>query len=146
MGVVSPRGLPLIALLLLALAGCGEDGLDRAELADRADAICVEYDKQARALGELDLADEQRAATYFEQAADLAGRQQSELERLEPAEDAQAAFDRFVEASAKARAALADAAEATPTRAELLADIEPLAAEIDAAADELGAARCGESD
>lgn len=135
----------ILLFTVLVLAGCGDDGLDRAELAQRAEAICVEYDREARALGELDLADTEAAAAYFEQAADLAQRQQGELEALTPADDARAAFDAFVEASDRARAALAEAAETTPTREALLAEIEPLAADIDAAARELGADACGEA-
>ena len=134
-------------VLAAALAGCGDDGLGRAALAERAGAICTEYASQGRELGSPDLTDPAQAQEYFGRAEELARAQQEELEALAPADDVAADLDRLTAATAKAVELLADlrdAAEAGDRERgiELAQDLTPLTAEVDAAAAALGAEDC----
>ena len=138
----------LAALVLAAvLAGCGDDGLDRAALAERANAICTKYAEQGRELGSPDLTDPTQAEEYFGRAEELARAQQEELEALDPAEDVGEDLDRLTAATAKAVELLADlhdAAEAEDRERgiELAQELTPLTAEVDAAAAAIGAEDC----
>lgn len=140
--------LPALAgALVVAAAGCGDDGLTRAETAERASAICASYAVQARELGAPDLADLEQAQTYFTRAEELAAEQQAELEALDPAADAETDHAELTAATAKAVALLGDLARAAADRdrergTELTQQLAPLTAEVDAAADALGADDC----
>jgi hypothetical protein len=138
-------GLPVVLLLAVVLGGCGDDGFDRAALAHRASAICLDYDRQARELGTLDLSDQVAAHDYFEAAAALASRQQGELEDLVPADDVADEYDAFLEATAKAEDLLSGFAQSEDDLRgpELQEAIAPISADVDAAARAIGAGDCG---
>lgn len=135
-------------VLVLMLMGCGgSDGLDRAELADRADAICSKYAEQARQLGEPDLASLQEAEQYFTRTHELATEQQEELDALEPAEADAADFNRLTTATAKstdllARLAAAGRAGDDERLRSLFQELPPLVTEVDDAARTIGAESC----
>ena len=135
------------AAVAVALAGCGDDGLDKEALADRANEICVKYAEQGRELGSPDLADPAQAEEYFGRASELAQQQQDELEALDPVEDLADEFDRLTAATAKATALLGDLAAAASDgdrarTTDLVQDLPPLSAEVDEAAGEIGAGSC----
>ncbi len=132
----------------LALAGCGGDeGLTRAQLADKANAICAKYSAQGEKLGTPDLTDPAKAEDYFDQAKDLARSQQDELEGLEPAEDVKADYGKLTEATGDATKLLSDLAEAAEARdrekgVELVEQLTPISSAVDSAAGAIGADDC----
>jgi molybdopterin converting factor small subunit len=138
---------PLAALLAAALAGCGDEALDREALGERAGAICAKYAEQGRELGSPDLADPAQAREYFGRAEELARRQQSELEELEPADDVAADYARLTDATEEAVGLLGDLADAAEDEdrargVELAQRLAPLTSKVDAAARAIGADDC----
>ena len=137
-----------VVLAALAVAGCGgDDGLSKAQLAKKANAICAKYSKEGQALGSPDLSDPEKAEDYFNRATDLANRQQKELEGLDPAESAQSDYAKLTKATQGATDLLADLASAAKAKdqergVELVQRLTPLSAEVDSAAKEIGADSC----
>jgi hypothetical protein len=138
---------PVAALLAAALAGCGDEGLEKEALAERASEICAKYAEQGQALGQPDLANPQEARDYFGKAEELASQQQDELEGLTPADEIAGDYERMTDATAEATALLgelADAAEAEDRAkgTELVQQLTPLSAKVDEAARAIGADSC----
>jgi hypothetical protein len=84
-----------VALALLA-AGCGggDDRLSEEEFRERANAVCADYDRQVEKLGEPSSVDE--VEDFAAKAADLTRRGVGELRELEPPDELQPDYDRFL--------------------------------------------------
>ena len=143
------RRAPACALAAaLAVAGCGGgDELGKAELAKKADAICIKYTKQAENLGQPNLSDPKKAEGYFNKAKDLAQKQQDELTDLTPASDVKADYSKLTKASQGATDLLGDLAKAAGDQdkkkaTELAQKLEPLSADVKSAANSIGADSC----
>lgn len=132
----------------LAVAGCGGGGgLSKAELGKKANAICAKYSKEGQKLGAPDLQDPKKAEDYFNRAADLAQRQQDELEGLEPASSVKDDYDKLTQATQDATDLLGDLADAAKDEdrekgTELVQKLTPLSAEVDSASKKVGADDC----
>jgi hypothetical protein len=132
----------------LVIAGCGGGGgLEKKALADKANAICEKYSKQGEALGSPDLADPKKAEDYFTKAHDLAGKQQDELEGLEPADAVKADYGKLTKATGDATDLLGDLAAAAKAKdqqkgVELVQKLTPISSAVDTAAKKVGADSC----
>lgn len=156
MGMRRGFGAALAAAALVA-AGCGGDdggsggggdALAKAELVKRANAICAKYSKEGDSLkAPENIADAGQAADFFEEAQDIAGRQQDELEGLTPADDVKADYDAMTAATGKATNLLSDLADAAEGKdagkgAQLLQQLQPASDDVDKTATKLGATNC----
>lgn len=89
------RALLLLPLAAVAVAcGGGDDRLSREELQSRVNAICAKVDRQLQALGEPESIDE--VAEFARKATSLAREGVAELRALEPPEDDERQYDRFL--------------------------------------------------
>jgi hypothetical protein len=91
------RALLLVPLAALAVAcggGGGGDRLSREELQSRVNAICAKIDRRLQALGEPESIDE--VAEFARKATRLAQDGVAELRALEPPEDDERQYDRFL--------------------------------------------------
>lgn len=139
---------PLAVVAAIVVAGCGDDGLDKAELTDRANAICAKYAEQAQALGQPNLADADASRTYFTDAQELAQRQIDELEAITPGDAVEDDFDRLIDTNTQAAAVFGSLSQTSPTEeqsrfAELVTQLQTLQSEVDGAAAALSADECG---
>jgi len=139
---------PLAVVAALVVGGCGDDGLDKADLADRANTICLKYAKRAQDLGQPDLADPDATRTYFADAQDLAQRQLDELETLTPDEAVEADYTRLIDSNMRAAEVFGSLSETSPTDeqgafAGLVTDLQTLQTEVNEAAAGLDARECG---
>ena len=150
----SPRHLALLGLALpaLALASCGsssDSGLSKTKLAAKANAICANYNKQAKALKQpSNINDPAQAAAYFQAAHDLAKKQSDEFGSLKPASDVKTQWNTFIAAYDAGTAylqQLADAATAKDaTKGQtLVAGFPAVSNKVNTAADAFGATTCG---
>lgn len=132
----------------LLIAGCGGgDGLTRAQLAKRANAICAKYAKQGEDLGAPDLTDPKKAQTYFTKAEDLTSKQQDELKGLDPAESVRTDYKKLTDATGEVTALLGELATAAEAEdrdkgVELINQLTPLSTKIDTTAKDIGADEC----
>lgn len=143
------------AAALVIGGGCGggddaPDGLARAELTKRADAICAKATDEVARVKPLDEASGSKELTaLIGQVRRIAEGQRRELAALEPADDARADFEALLTAERRQLEVLTrlerDAVGARPKR--FLGEVARTAAATDealnAAADRLGALRCG---
>jgi hypothetical protein len=89
------RALLLLPLAAVAMAcGGGDDRLSQEELQSRVNAICAKVDRQVKALGEPESIDE--VAEFARKATRLAREGVAELRALEPPEDDERQYDRFL--------------------------------------------------
>jgi hypothetical protein len=89
------RALLLLPLAALAAAcGGGDDRLSREELQSRVNAICTKVDRQLQELGEPASIDE--VAEFARKATRLAREGVADLRALEPPEDDEQQYDRFL--------------------------------------------------
>jgi vacuolar-type H+-ATPase subunit I/STV1 len=136
------------ALAALAVAGCGGDeGLKKADLAKKANAICKKYAEEGKKLGQPDLSDPAKAEEYFQKAADLAAKQQDELADLKPVDSLKSDYDKLVNVSQDATDLLGDLASAAGDKdreqgAKLIQDLTKTSQELDDAATAVGATDC----
>lgn len=135
-----------VALLLLPLAGCG-GGLSKSELVKEADAICARVNERiAKEPAPKSAADLERLAKRTVEVSDPAI---EDMEALEPPEELEADFDRFV-ASLKRQRALTErigAAAGEGDTAEIQrvgADAQKAQDEYRRVADRIGFRECGE--
>ena len=144
----------LAAIAALGLAACGGDdddgggALAKADIAKKANEICVKYDKEAEAVKEpTNVADATQAAPYFRSIADIGQKRQDELEGLEPADDVKTDYESFTSEQKKLVdlfGQLADAAEAKDAQkgAQLLQQASTAGGPAQAAAKKVGATSC----
>lgn len=85
--------LPLAALAV-ACGGDGDDRLSREVLASKVNAICAKFDRQLTALGDPSSIDE--VAEFARKATGLAREGVAELRSLEPPEEDEQQYDRFL--------------------------------------------------
>ena len=89
------RRLALVPLVLvLAACGGGDGGLTREELVSQADAICVEFERKIDELEEPQSIE--ALATFAREARPIFEDGLDELRELEPPEDLQVTYDRWV--------------------------------------------------
>ncbi len=150
----SIRRLTIVAVAVpaLALTACGsssDKSLDQKALAAKADAICVSYNKQAKAIAQpKNINDPAQAAAYFQAAHDLAKKQRDELGGLKPADAVKTKWAAYLAAYDEGTTyfqQLADAAKAKDQAAgqKLLTGFQTLSTKINGAADAVGATTCG---
>jgi hypothetical protein len=91
-------------VVLLAVAGCGgDDGNDRltkAELVQQADAVCVEYARKVKALGDPQTLTD--LSTYARSAHQALANGLDELRKLRPPAELQTRYDTWVAAGERA--------------------------------------------
>lgn len=132
------------------LAGCGGDdnggGLSKADLAKKADAICVKYNAQQKALP--DPTDEASTIAYFDKLRPITEAQGKELKALKPADDVKATwngllaqYDQIAAAADKAQAALKSGNQAAFQ--SIVKSVDGASKDSDAKLDALGATHCG---
>jgi molecular chaperone GrpE (heat shock protein) len=142
------RRAAVAAVAALTVAGCGgDDGLTKKEVATKANAICEKYAAEGKKLGQPDLTDPAKAEDYFNQAADLADKQQKELAALKPADSVKKQFDTLVSVSADATKLLGDLATASGKTdreavAKLIQELTTVSENLDEAANDVGANSC----
>src|SRR3954465_7796712 len=140
--------LAALATASLVATGCGGGGgLSKKELADQANDICAKYSKEGQKLGSPDLSDPKKAEDYFNQATDLAQRQQDDLEGLDPADEVKADYEKLTKATGDATGLLSDLADAAKAQdqkkgVELVQKLTPISAAVDSAAKDIGATSC----
>lgn len=83
------------AALGAACGGSGGDGLSREELASRADEICARYEKELNALAEPSSIEEVKQLA--DEAKPVIERGVNELDDLQPPDDLQEDYDRWIE-------------------------------------------------
>jgi hypothetical protein len=153
------RGVAAVLALAFTLPACGggdggdgggggAEALPKAQLVKRANAICARYAKEGDALkAPKDITDPAQASAFFEDAHDIAKRQQAELEGQRPADGARAQYTAMTRATRRATRLLADLAAAAKAKdarkgASLLRRLQPDSDAVDRAANALGATRC----
>ena len=142
------------ALLLLAgsvvLAGCGGgdggDRLSQAEFVTKADAICQEYEAKLDALGQPQNEDE--LADFADKALPIAKDGRDRLGELNPPENQQKTYDRWLEQGDRAIEIVEDLRDAAEDgdRAEIqriAQEAEQADRESNRLADQLGFKECG---
>ncbi|WP_354700715.1 hypothetical protein DSM112329_01001 [Paraconexibacter sp. AEG42_29] len=145
--------LTLLAAGGLAFAGCGGDddgggdqALAKKELAAKADAICVGYDKKEKELEQP--TDKASTIKYLEVAVPLVAGQADDLAKLKPADDVKAEWDQLMKdfqagktAALAAQKALVANDEAAYTK--VIEGATEIAPRRDKEAIALGAPNCG---
>jgi hypothetical protein len=143
------RGAAALAVLcgIAALAACGggDDRLSQEELVFQADAICGEYE------GKLDALDEPQSLEDVEalanEAMPIIEKGVDELEQLEPPEDLEDAYDRWIALSRESVAAIDDLKEAAASGDEgrveqVVRETQAKEEEADALAGRMGLEEC----
>lgn len=140
----------IVVLLAGAAAGCGGGGgderLSRAELVERADAICSRYEARLDALGRPTNASELRS--FADRALPIARDGREELGELNPPEELEATYDAWLEQGDEAIEIVERlreaAAESNEVEIQQLAeDAQRTDAESNRLARELGFEQCG---
>ena len=94
------------ALLAAAMAGCGsgdgDDRLDSAELASRADELCRSGQQRFAAIQKTEPASPREAARQTEELVGVAGAELDELRALRPPDELRSAYDSYLAARAAA--------------------------------------------
>lgn len=91
----------------LVACGGGGDKLSKAELADKANAICAKAQKEASAVkAPTDFSDPKVAADYFDKIAPITDKETSDLADLTPADDVKTDWNAFVDSQKAANALL----------------------------------------
>jgi hypothetical protein len=145
------RGALLLLLAVgLALAGCGGgdggDRLSQAEFVTQADAICQEYEAKLDALGQPQ--NEEQLADFADKAIPIARDGRERLGELNPPENQQENYDRWLEQGDRAIEIVEDLRDAAEDgdRAELqriAQEAEQADQESNQLADQLGFKECG---
>jgi hypothetical protein len=136
--------------LAVGLGGCGGggDGLDKAALVKKVNAICAKYAKEGNDLkAPSDISDAGQAKTFFDKAHDIAKRQQDDLEGLKAAEAVKAQYAAMTKATGKATTLLGQLADAAGAKdldkgQKLLQQLQPASQQVDKTAGAIGAKRC----
>ncbi len=91
--MLKPRpALVATVTAVLLVAGCGESGpLDKKALADKTEAICLEYSPQINALAQPN--DVASTKAFFADYIPLAEERRKELDALDPSDDAKALWN-----------------------------------------------------
>jgi hypothetical protein len=132
---------------VVALAGCGGGGdrLTKEELASRADAICGKYEAKLDALAEPQSIEE--VASLAEKAKPIVADGVDELEQLEPPEELEDDYDRWIELNRDSLEAIDDlkqaAADGDEARVQqVVQDANAQEKEADALARQIGLDEC----
>ena len=86
--------VPLVLVLAVAACGGGDDGLTREELVSQADAICVEFERKIDELEEPESIE--ALARFAREARPIFEDGLDRLRELEPPEDLQVTYDRWI--------------------------------------------------
>jgi hypothetical protein len=143
------RSLAILAGTAALAVGCGGGGdrLSREELVSQADAICTRYDEQLEGLREPEsIADVERFAA---EARAIIRRGVDELRELEPPEDLEEDYDRWVATNEDALDLIDELEQAAAERdaqrvQELIADAERQDDEADKIARRIGLDDCAD--
>lgn len=136
-----------IAMLALALAACGgDDGLSKAQLAKRANAICTDSNKKVAGVPHPPTRSPASAAAYYAQTRPIISDGTAKLARLKPRDAVKKDWDSFVRKQARSARLLDDLVEQV-TRGDARvqqtqAQIESLVAQLSTAAKRVGADAC----
>ena len=117
----------VLAVLSLVLAGCGGGGderLSQAEFEERANAICVELERTFDAMGEAETPAE--LMTQLETSEQQLTAAIADLRELEPPEESEAGYDRFLREADQLTQLVRDLRDAAAT--QNVARLEELAA------------------
>ena len=139
----------IVALFAAAAAGCGGGGgerLSRAELVERADAICSRYEARLDALGRPANASELRS--FADRALPIARDGREELGELSPPEELEETYDAWLEQGDEAIEIVERLREAAAEGdqgeiQEIAEDAQRTDAESNRLAQELGFEECG---
>ena len=100
----------VLALLVTACGGGGEERLSEEDFQTQANAICAKYDKQLKAIGSPESIDE--IPDLVDQALVILNKEIDEIRALNPPEELQDDFDKMLAASDRTKATAADLSEA----------------------------------
>lgn len=145
-----PAATLAIATLALALAACGgDDGLSRAELARRADAICTDSNKKVAATPRPPTRSLESAAAYYAQTRPIISDGTAKLERLKPDDAVRKDWLAYVRKQAESARLLDDLVDQLTRRdprvQQTRARIASVVADVSAAAQRVGADACASS-
>lgn len=146
------RGALLLLAGSVALAGCGGGGggdgdrLSQAELVTKADAICQEYEAKLDALGQPQ--NEEELADFADKAIPIAKDGRDKLGELNPPENQQENYDRWLEQGDRAIEIVEDLRDAAEDgdQAEIqriAQEAEQVDQESNRLAEQLGFKECG---
>lgn len=136
----------LVALTLLVLTGCSEDGLSKEEFIQEADAICREAEKRTE---EIEPPRTPEAlAEFVDEAERITGELLADLRKLEPPEEGRETIDNLLQRIQDALDTLPQLKEAAQTRAasriqELGQELQQASSEANEIAQGYGLQVCG---
>jgi hypothetical protein len=134
----------------LAAAGCGgDDRLTREELVEEADATCADFDQRIEEVDEPESPED--IERYVQEIRPIVEEGTDELDALEPPEDLEDEYDRWIEETRSAIESFDELEEAAASGdeqriQEVLRDVGEGGDEADQLAQELGFQECGSDD